>query len=188
MLSIPVDAQRQDTLARGNFGTWMINHIDSWFTFARRLGLGIERMEEIVLVTGLHLTRSWANVAFFEGQTNGQASLGVNVIHGPDISIHWQCSPGSVRGGVRSWGPEGKVCRIAETNDILTVFPSLPENQCLFIRGFRVTRVLGILRRQLRGAAGPNPMLDLEPGDDEPDTALTSISKAETVNAHINHI
>ena len=60
-------------------------------------------------------------------------------------------------------GPEGKVCRIAETDDILTVFPfvqNLPENQCLFIRGFRVTRVLvlGILRRQFRGAAGPNPM------------------------------
>jgi hypothetical protein len=115
VLSIPVDAQRQDTRARGNFGKWMINHIDSWFTFARRLGLGIERMEEIVLVTGSHLTRSWANVAFFEGQTNGQASLGVNVTHGPDMSIHWQCSPGSVRGGVRSWGPEGKVCWFAET-------------------------------------------------------------------------
>jgi hypothetical protein len=190
VLSILVDAQRQDTRARGNFGKWMISHIDSWFAFARRLGLGIERMEEIVLVTGLHLTRSWANVAFFEGQANGQASLGVNVTHGPDISIHWQCLPGSVRGGVRSWGPEGKVRRFAENSDAtLTDFPfvqNLLENQCIFIRGFRVTRVLGILRRQLRGAAGPNPTLDLEPDDDEPDTALTSISNAEMVNAHIN--
>jgi hypothetical protein len=113
VLSLPVDAQRQDTRARGDFGNWMIKHIDSWFAFARGLGLGIEQMEEIVLVTGLHLTRSWANVAFFEGQKTGQASLGVNVIYGPDISINWHCSPGSVRGGVRSWGPEGKVCRFA---------------------------------------------------------------------------
>ena len=67
---------------------------------------------------------------------------------------------------------------------IVMVFYSvqdLPENQCVFIRGFRVTRVLGILRRRLRGAAGPNPMLDLEPGDDEPDKGLTPISEAETV-------
>ena len=185
MLSLPVDVQRLDTRARGNFGSWMIKHIDSWFTFTRRLGLGIEHMEEIVLVTGLHLTRSWANVAFFEGQANGQASLGVNVIHSPDMSIHWQCSPGSVRGGVRSWGPEGKVCRFAKTLMASTwSFDSaqnLPENQCVFIRGFRVARVLGILRRRLRGAAGPNPMLDLEPGDDEPDKGLASISAAETV-------
>ena len=58
---------------------------------------------------------------------------------------------------------------------------NLPENQCVFIRGFRVTRVLGILHRRLRGAAGPNPMLDLEPGDDEPDKGLTSIGEEETV-------
>jgi hypothetical protein len=46
------------------------------FTFARGFGLGIEQMEEIVLVTGLHLTRSWANIVFLEGHANGHASLG----------------------------------------------------------------------------------------------------------------
>ena len=91
----------------------MIKHIDTWFTFARGLGLGIEQMEEIVLVTGLHFTRSWANVTFFEGQMRGQASLGVNVTNGPNTSINWRCLPGSVRGGVRSWGPEGEVCQFA---------------------------------------------------------------------------
>jgi hypothetical protein len=113
VLSIPVDAQRQDTRARGDFGKWMVRHIDSWFAFARGLGLGIEHMEEIVLVTGQHLTRSWANVVFFEGQASGQASLGVRVVQGPEVSINWHCLPGSVRGGVRSWGPEGRVCHKA---------------------------------------------------------------------------
>lgn len=54
----------------------MIKHIDSWFSFARGFGLGMEHMEEIVLVTGLHLTRSWATVAFFEGMPSGRASFG----------------------------------------------------------------------------------------------------------------
>ncbi len=87
----------------------MIKNIDTWFAFARSLGLGIKQMEEVVLVTGLHLTRSWGNVAFFEGQVNGQASLGVEVVHGPEVSIKWKFSPGSIRGGVRSSCPGGKV-------------------------------------------------------------------------------
>ena len=50
----------------------------------------------------------------------------------------------------------------------------LPENQCIFIRGFRVFRKLGMLPRQLRGAARSNSSLD-EDQDDEPDKELGSI-------------
>jgi hypothetical protein len=64
---------------------------------------------------------------------------------------------------------------------ILYSSQNLPENQCVFIRGFRVTRVLGILHRRLRGAAGPNPMLDEEPDDDGPDKELTSIASTTMV-------
>ncbi len=178
VLCLPVDAQRQDTRAKGDFGKWMIKNIDTWFAFARSLGLGIEQMEEIVLVTGMHLTRSWANVAFFEGQTNGQASLGVEVAYG---GIKWQCSPGSVRGGVRSWGPGGKVCQSLARkhwHPFLCIFQGLLENQCVFIRGYRVTRVFGILPRRLRAAAGPNPSLD---DDDESDKELISLYSAKKV-------
>lgn len=184
MLSIPVDARRKDTRARGDFGKWMVKNIDSWFTFARGLGLGIEQMEEIVLVTGLHLTRSWANVVFWEGHANGQASLGVNVSHGPNVNINWQCLPGSVQGGVRSWGPEGWVCHSSKTSMItfeviLCTLQNLPEDQCVFLRGFRVTRVLGILRRRLRGAAGPNPSPDGDHDDDELGKELISTPESQ---------
>ena len=64
LLSLPVSAQGEDTVAFGDFGKWMIKHIDVWFSFARGLGLGINRMEDIILVTGRHLTKSWVNVAF----------------------------------------------------------------------------------------------------------------------------
>ncbi|KAH9992240.1 hypothetical protein BJV74DRAFT_403429 [Russula compacta] len=164
VLSLPVDAQRQDTRSRGDFGKWMLKNIDSWFYFARGLGLGIEHMEEIVLVTGLHLTKSWATVAFFEGQSNAQASFGSRVVPGADVRINWRCLPGSVRGGMRSWGPEGN---------------NLEENQCVLVRGFRVARVLGILPRRLRGAAGQNPSLEEDDDDDEPDKELISIGSVK---------
>ena len=193
MLSLPVDAQRQDTRARGDFGKWMVKHIDSWFAFARRLGLGIEQMEEIVLVTGLHLTRSWANIVFLEGQTNGHASFGVRGDN--DVGITWQFLPGSVRGGMRSWGPQGRVRWFARVRDnvdmVFLSMQNLPENQCVFIRGFRVTRVLGILPRRLRGAAGPNPDLDRDHDDDELEQEVASMdlaSKVKHSDSHVSHL
>jgi prepilin-type processing-associated H-X9-DG protein len=183
VLSLPVEAQRQDTRAQGDFGKWIAKHIGSWFTFTRSLGLGIERMEDIVLVTGLHLTRSWANVAFLDGHEDGRASLGVRINNGRNVT--WHCPPGSVRGGVRNWGPEGEVCQFAKHSESLNIIlytrQNLLENQCVFIRGFRATRVFGILPRQLRGAAGPGLILQGDHDDDEPDKELISIASGTKV-------
>src|SRR6266850_683625 len=110
---LPAPVQRQDTIARGDFGQWIIKHIGIWFAFARRLGLGIEQMEDIILVTGCHRTRSWANVTFLEGHTDAQVSFGAEVTDadGPGIDIKWQFTPERVRGALLNWGPDGKVCR-----------------------------------------------------------------------------
>jgi hypothetical protein len=58
---------------------------------------------------------------------------------------------------------------------------NLPENQCVFIRGLRVTRVFGIFLRRLRGAAGPNSIQDGDHDDDEPDKELVSMGAASKV-------
>jgi hypothetical protein len=50
---------------------------------------------------------------------------------------------------------------------------NLPEDQCIFIRGFRVARKLVILARGLKAAAAPNP--DPQGDDCEPDIELQSI-------------
>lgn len=108
VLFLPVTARREDTLAKGDFGRWMMQHIDSWFAFSRTLGLGIEQMEEIILVTGCDLTRSWTKIAFLGNQADAQVSFGVNV-EGPDTSINFQFSPEDARGAVLWHGPEGTV-------------------------------------------------------------------------------
>ena len=96
---------RENTLAKGEFGRWMVRHIGSWLTFARNLGLGIEEMEEIILVTGCDLTRSWTNIVFLGGH-DAQVSFGVKV-EGPDIN--YQLLPELVRGAMIDQGPEGPV-------------------------------------------------------------------------------
>jgi hypothetical protein len=108
LLSLPIQARCENTVALGDFGEWMISHIDRWFAWARQLGMGINRMEDIVLVTGAHLTRSWTNVAFLEDQTDARVSFEFQVA--ADTSINWGVSPDRIIGAVLNPGPIGKVC------------------------------------------------------------------------------
>ncbi|KAN0124794.1 hypothetical protein V8E52_001346, partial [Russula decolorans] len=62
ILSLPMPAQRKDTTARGAFAKCIIKHVDEWFAFAQERDLGINR-EDIILVTGCHLARTWATMA-----------------------------------------------------------------------------------------------------------------------------
>ncbi|KAH8991261.1 hypothetical protein EDB92DRAFT_687617 [Lactarius akahatsu] len=163
VLSLPVAAQREDTIARGDFSTWIIRHIDIWFAFARRRGLGIERMEDIILVTGRHRTRSWTNIAFYEGQADAQVSLGVQVTDDVNVnvtSVNWQVERKQIQGAMLNQGPSGG---------------NLPEDQCIFVRGFRVARAFKLFPR-LRGAAGYTPDPSGPDSDSELEFGLEVVS------------
>ena len=84
-----------------------MKHIDTWFAFARDLGL-VHQMEEIILVTGCDLTKSWINVAFLVG-ADGQVSFGVKVEEAPNTNINFQFSPEHASGALLHHGPEGSV-------------------------------------------------------------------------------
>ena len=62
-----------------------------------------------------------------------------------------------------------------ETIGAPCVGQNLLENQCIFIRGFRVARTLGILPKHLRAAAQPPTDADDNDQDSEPDMELISI-------------
>jgi len=71
VLSLPGNSRREDTLVLGHFRKWIVNHIDSWLAFAQKLGLELE-MEDILLVSGCHRTKTWTNVSFNEIQRETQ--------------------------------------------------------------------------------------------------------------------
>ena len=87
----------------------MVAHIDRWFAFARQLALGIEQMEELILVTGCDRARSSTSVAFSKNQLDAEVSFGVEVTDDLDSRISWQVSPERIRGRVLNKGPSGKV-------------------------------------------------------------------------------
>ncbi|KAI0293408.1 hypothetical protein BC826DRAFT_381343 [Russula brevipes] len=151
ILALPLPARYKDTAARGDFAKCITKHIDEWFAFAQECGSGISRREDIILVTGCHLAKSWANIAFQD--RHEKVTFGVQVSGG---HVEWQFTPEGARGVAFNLGPSGQ---------------NLLEDQCIFVRGFRVTRFMGILPR-LQGAAGPARI----PGDDNPDAAAQIIS------------
>jgi len=104
--SLPFPAQREDTVARGDFGKWMIKHIDLWFAFAVNLGLGVDRMQDIILVTGRHCAKSWVNVAFSEGQRDAEVSFVTQVSGVSGANIERRLVRGDA---VLKLGPTGEV-------------------------------------------------------------------------------
>jgi hypothetical protein len=157
ILSLPVPAQRKDTVAQGTFAKCIIKHINEWFAFAQERGFGISR-EDIILVTGCHLARTWATIAF-QGRGE-QIAFGVQASGVSNAA--WQFTPEGAQGVAYNLGPSGQVrfcilflLQLTATGHGRTLSnQNLPENQCIFIRGFRVARFSMILSR-LRGAAGP---------------------------------
>ena len=67
-------------------------------------------MEDIVLVTGCHRTRSWSNIAFYEGQANARVSFGVQVPGIYGTTVNWRVSSQHIQGAELSRGPSGEVC------------------------------------------------------------------------------
>jgi hypothetical protein len=175
VLSFPMIARCEDTVSRDHFRKWIIRHINSWFAFTQVHGLGIE-MADIILVTGCHHTRSWTNVTFNEVQAGAQLSpLNVDSQNFGDVNL---------KSMVHNQGPSGKVSgmQISRAKQILKIFdvPSqnLPENQCIFIRGYRVKHYLsGIV--QPKAAVEPKP--DLQRSDCELEKEVVSISSATEV-------
>ena len=107
-MSLPVDSLREDTLAVDHFREWITKHIDSWFALTKMYRLGV-KMEDIVLVTGCHRTRSWSNLAFREVRENTKFSLKVDVAGTLGASIRWKSSKLNVPGALHNQGPSGEV-------------------------------------------------------------------------------
>jgi hypothetical protein len=104
LLALPVPAQSEDTIALGAFGDWMVKHIDAWYGFSRGLGLGINRMGDIMLVTGRHRAKSWINVAFTQGHRKAEVSFNQAF---RDSCVYLEQK--YMRGGDLKLGPIGEV-------------------------------------------------------------------------------
>ena len=66
-------------------------------------------MEDIILVTGCHRTRSWTNIAFNEVHSDAQVSSGLQIPDSFPGPSNWPVSNQHSQGTVRRNSPSGEV-------------------------------------------------------------------------------
>jgi hypothetical protein len=65
-LSLPHGARSEDVIRTKLFEDYIRDNVDSWLRWSKKEGLPVENMEDLILVTGCTLAKSWA-VAAFDG-------------------------------------------------------------------------------------------------------------------------
>lgn len=141
-LSLPFDGYREDIIRTKAFEDYIRDHSESWFAFAQRNRLDVQRMEDIILVSGCTLVTAWAAGAFVDNNL--------------DSDIILRCRPFGDSGATFEWNFErGAGQSVAYNNSQEIADP--PQTQCVFIRGFRAKRIFLGLYTGLRAAAEPLP-------------------------------
>ena len=113
LLYLPVPAEREDTVALGDFGKWIVKNIYDCMTLAEERGLGVSHMEDIVLVTGRHLAKSWVRAVFSESRGGSQVSFCARV---SNSVVHLE--ERNVNGAQLKFGPNGEVCSCTRTEKL----------------------------------------------------------------------
>ena len=88
-LDLPCGGQRHDAIRTTVFKNYIRDHIDSWFDFAQKMELDVERMEDIILVSGCTLVTSWAAAAFHDNTKNANISLKSKALDEGRAEFQW---------------------------------------------------------------------------------------------------
>ena len=104
-------------MALGDFGKWIIKNIYDCMRLVEERGLGANRMENVILVTGRHLARSWARAVFSESWGGAGVSFIAQV--SGDSVVHLE--ERNVSGAQLEFGPNGEVgfCIILRIQTVL---------------------------------------------------------------------
>ncbi|KAI9450046.1 hypothetical protein BJY52DRAFT_207256 [Lactarius psammicola] len=140
-LSLPYDGYREDVIRTKAFEDYIRDHCEGWFAFAQRNSLDVQRMEDIILVSGCTLVTAWAAAAFVDSNLDSEISLGCQTLGG-SANFQWHITRQTSQ-------------NVAHNNSQERANP--PQTQCVFIRGFRAKRIFLGLYTGLRAAAEPRP-------------------------------
>ena len=75
LLTLPQDGLSKDIIRTEIFEDYIRDHVDSWFSFARRRRLSVQRPEDLILVTGCTLVTSWGTAAFVDRTIDAEVSV-----------------------------------------------------------------------------------------------------------------
>ena len=97
-MSLPHGAHRKDIVRKKAFEDYVRDHVVSWFTWTQDNKLGVERLEELILVSGCTLATSWAVAAFVDNTMEAEVSLASRTLGSSgEASFIWSNMHGPVR-------------------------------------------------------------------------------------------
>jgi hypothetical protein len=78
------------------FEDYIEDYVDSWFTWAQKNRLGVERVEDLILVSGCTLVTSWAAAAFVDDTMDAEIALAGRTLNNGGASFVWSNIQGHV--------------------------------------------------------------------------------------------
>lgn len=94
-LSLPFDGYREDVIRTKAFEDYIRDHCESWFAFAQRNRLDVQRMEDIILVSGCTLVTAWAAAAFVDNNLDSDITLGCQPLGDAGATFQWHFARGT---------------------------------------------------------------------------------------------
>ncbi|KAI0000105.1 hypothetical protein BJV74DRAFT_821577 [Russula compacta] len=131
VLSLPHEGDHKDVIRTKVFEDYIRDNVLKWFSWTEKNKLGVERMEDLILVSGCTLVTSWAAAVFVDHSVGAEISLATKPIQGGRESFDWSNSHGTVH---------YNHCRFDPAS------PSETADQCVFIRGFRAKAEIQVTR------------------------------------------
>jgi hypothetical protein len=72
------------------FEDYIRDNVVSWFDWSKKIGLGVERMEDLILVTGCTTVTSWGAAAFVDhSPQEAEIALAVHALPNGGKSFDW---------------------------------------------------------------------------------------------------
>ena len=90
-MCLPHNGHREDAICHGLFKDYIRDKVESWFEWSKKRGLGIERIEDLILVSGRTLVTSWGAAVFLDhGQEETAISLAVHTLPNGGGRFAWR--------------------------------------------------------------------------------------------------
>ena len=95
-LSLPCGGFREDAIHKRIFRERIRNSADSWFNWSRNADLPVDRMDDLILVTGCTLVTSYASAVFDDLDSDAQISLVSRPLNNGGASFVWSDISGTI--------------------------------------------------------------------------------------------
>jgi hypothetical protein len=96
LLSLPCGGYREDAIHKRLFRERICDNVDSWFNWSRNADLPVDRMDDLILVTGCTLVTSYASAVLDDHIADAQASLVSRPLNNGGASFVWNNIRGTI--------------------------------------------------------------------------------------------